>query len=259
LANPQKENGYTPIANELLDAICQYGLTQNELKVILCIMRHTYGYSRKECSLSVREIAEYTGIAYTRVYDPIQSLNVKKLLFVEKSRGHKPHKYSVNKDFETWIDFHENREILENSEIHEKREELFSKSVTPHLLIENNKSNIYIPECHGKRENNEVLPDWFEEVWKEYPSKKGKSKISKKSYKELSEAGRDQLLTAVRNYKAYCDKNQWYHPQNGSTFFNGGWKDYLTSEPSKPENEYAGMDFYEIFEAMDAAKKGDAN
>ncbi len=246
MANPQKENGYTPIANELLDAICQYGLTQNELKVILCIMRHTYGYSRKECSLSVREIAKYTGIAYTRVYAPIQSLNVKKLLFIEKSCGHEPQKYSVNKNFETWVKCHGKRDSHEIRDSHGNREKLFSKSVTQHLLIENNKSNIYIPECHGKRDSSDSLPDWFEEVWKEYPNKKGKNRISKKSYKELSEAGRDKLLTAVRNYKAYCNKNQWYHPQNGSTFFNGGWKDYLEAQVVEPTN--AVPVYYDVLE-----------
>ena len=97
---------------------------------------------------------------------------------------------------------------------------------------------------------SDILPEWFDEVWKAYPNKKGKDKISKKSYKELIEAGKDKLLTAVQNYKTYCEKNEWYRPQYGSTFFNGTWKEYLAIEPAEPENEYAGMDFDEIFAVM---------
>ena len=79
------------------------------------------------------------------------------------------------------------------------------------------------------------LPSWFEEVWKAYPNKKGKDKISKKCYKELETAGKETLLKAIEGIKAFKEQNEWYSYQNGSTFFNGGWKDYLNTEIEQKE------------------------
>ena len=62
MASPQKERGYVPIANELLDAICRADLSKQELKVLLCIIRFTYGYNRKQALISLNTIQKYTSI-----------------------------------------------------------------------------------------------------------------------------------------------------------------------------------------------------
>ena len=48
MANPQKEEGYTAIANDLFEAVYRFNFTLRELKVLLSIIRRTYGYNRKE-------------------------------------------------------------------------------------------------------------------------------------------------------------------------------------------------------------------
>ena len=47
MANPQLEDGYTEIANEILEALMRLHLSPNQWQVILCIIRKTYGFKKK--------------------------------------------------------------------------------------------------------------------------------------------------------------------------------------------------------------------
>lgn|GEM_PF-1959927 len=57
MASPQLENGFTRIANELLEALYHAKLTGGELRVILCVIRASYGWSQPVAPISIREIA----------------------------------------------------------------------------------------------------------------------------------------------------------------------------------------------------------
>lgn len=41
------DNGYTRIANELLDAIMLAGLTKHQLLIVMAVWRKTYGFNKK--------------------------------------------------------------------------------------------------------------------------------------------------------------------------------------------------------------------
>lgn len=76
----------------------------------------------------------------------------------------------------------------------------------------------------------------FERLWQLYPNKKGKGQVSDKSKLRLFEVGYDEMARAIDRYKAELEKDKdWRKPQNGSTFFNSGYIDYLDAnyEPSK--------------------------
>ena len=60
MANPQLENGYTRISNELLDAIGKANFSATELEIVLCVIRFTYGFGRTSHKLSASFIAEWT-------------------------------------------------------------------------------------------------------------------------------------------------------------------------------------------------------
>ena len=59
MASPQLENGYTSIANEILDNLCKLSLNGTELKVVICIFRYTFGFRRKSHKLSASFISRY--------------------------------------------------------------------------------------------------------------------------------------------------------------------------------------------------------
>lgn len=80
-----------------------------------------------------------------------------------------------------------------------------------------------------KEKNNvQAALELFESLWKLYPFKRGKSQISDTKKKQLLDIGQEQMIRAIDRYKADLDKDKdWRKPQNGSTFFNSGYVDYL--------------------------------
>ena len=106
-------------------------------------------------------------------------------------------------------------------------------------------------ECKVKEKDNASVPDGtkkapdktkkeaselFEKVWALYPSKKGKGQVSDTQKKKLLKIGEEELTRAIERYKADLSRDEWRKPQNGSTFFNSGYVDYLD------ENWQAGAD-----------------
>ena len=75
----------------------------------------------------------------------------------------------------------------------------------------------------------------FERVWKLYPQKRGKGKVSDANKRRLLDIGFDELSSAIDRYKADLALDDWRKPQNGSTFFNSGYIDYLDANYEKPE------------------------
>lgn len=68
----------------------------------------------------------------------------------------------------------------------------------------------------------------FERLWSLYPCKRGKEKVTEKKKMELLSIGEEHMLRCIERYKAELKKDaEWRKPQNGSTFFNSGYIDYL--------------------------------
>ena len=75
-------------------------------------------------------------------------------------------------------------------------------------------------------------------LWSLYPSKIGKDKAIKKIPQHIKDYGFEQMKKTIERYKEYVENNRNtgfnIRYQNGSTFFNSGFKDYL-DENYKPE------------------------
>lgn len=67
----------------------------------------------------------------------------------------------------------------------------------------------------------------FDRLWKMYPVKKGKGQVSDAKKMKLLEIGFDEMSRAITRYLEGLEKDSWRKPQNGSTFFNSGYVDYL--------------------------------
>lgn len=67
---------------------------------------------------------------------------------------------------------------------------------------------------------------FFEELWSLYPNKKGKAKSRELVYKILAKYSKDELKRAVERYSNSCGTDIKYI-KHGSSFFNGGFEDYL--------------------------------
>lgn len=84
----------------------------------------------------------------------------------------------------------------------------------------------------------------FEEIWSDYPSKKGKKQAFnhyKAWRKKSAKHSNDYLFTQLKLYKQYIAQNKdWYRPMDGSTWFNGRFDDeyQVSTEPKHEGREY---------------------
>lgn len=84
----------------------------------------------------------------------------------------------------------------------------------------------------------------FERLWKLYPQKRGKGQVSEANKRRLLDIGYDKMSRAIDRYKADLANDEWRKPQNGSTFFNSGYVDYLDENYEKPaENKKNSANF----------------
>ena len=89
-------------------------------------------------------------------------------------------------------------------------------------------NSIYIAHSDESRDT-ESLDQFYESIWKLYPVKKGKGQVSKTKKKVLQRIGYEHIKRCIDRFVADMedsnrDKKYWMH---GSTFFNGGYVDYL--------------------------------
>jgi len=96
MANPQVENGYTIIANELLEAIYRIPLSDYEHRVFWFIVRKTYGYKKKIDWIAQKQIVEETDILKENVSRTIKKLYQKNII-IRNGR-----KIGIQKDYELW-------------------------------------------------------------------------------------------------------------------------------------------------------------
>ena len=98
MANPQKENGYTAIANELMEALARTRISGEATQVLCVILRKTYGYQKKEDAISLSQFEEATGIKKPEVVRALAKLQMMNV--IGKKANDIANIYGIVKDFE---------------------------------------------------------------------------------------------------------------------------------------------------------------
>lgn len=79
MANPQKENGYTPIANEIIEALAKFPFNGAQLRLVLFLLRKTYGFQKKADKISISQFEKGTDLnkrTIQRELDNLEAMNV---------------------------------------------------------------------------------------------------------------------------------------------------------------------------------------
>jgi len=84
MANPQKEDGFTAIANEIMDALAHIRIPGEERQILDVILRKTYGFQKCEDYISLSQFMSMTGIKKPNVIRAIRGLTSKKMIIVIK-------------------------------------------------------------------------------------------------------------------------------------------------------------------------------
>lgn len=103
MRGPQLEDGYTRIANEILEAIARFPINATQFRILMVIWRYTYGFNRKSSELSQSFIAEATGLHKKQVQRELNELIKMNIIKVEKEASFSsPRVLKFNKYYQSW-------------------------------------------------------------------------------------------------------------------------------------------------------------
>ncbi len=93
------DDGYTRIANELLEAAMSHPMTKRQLRVLLAIMRKTYGFNKKEDRISGSQLAELTKLTRQHCSSAVNELIQLNIIY---RKGGSSSPIGINKNLESW-------------------------------------------------------------------------------------------------------------------------------------------------------------
>lgn len=152
MTNPQRENGHIEINNENAEQFAKLHLSGNEWQIIWVILRKTWGWNKKEDSISLTQFENLTALSRPSVKEAIDKLVGKKVLVVKKELY--INSYNFNKLYNEWI---VPKKVLVGFSVKDSR--VFGKKLVPKKehTIDNNKRQ------YTKDNINSIIP-FFEKV-----------------------------------------------------------------------------------------------
>lgn len=104
MAKPQLEEGYTRIANEILEKVMQTSFNGTQFRILMAIWRFTYGFRRKEHEMSLSFIANTINSSRSQVGRELNNLIERNILLVSDTGKRNTRVISFNKNYEDWKD-----------------------------------------------------------------------------------------------------------------------------------------------------------
>lgn len=128
MASPQKENGFVPIATELVEALARIRIPGEAMQVLWVILRQTYGWNKKAQEVSLAQFAEATGLVKPRICEALVKLQLMNIIVTEKRNDGRI--VRIVKDYDFWQPLRKNVTLRKNvKSITEKRNEALRKNV----------------------------------------------------------------------------------------------------------------------------------
>lgn len=101
MANPQTGDGFTPIANEIIEALWRVNLSSYETRVLWYLLRKTYGWQKKTDMIALSQFSKAIGIDRRHIHRAIKALSSKKMIVTYKG-DNSVLSYGFQKDYEKW-------------------------------------------------------------------------------------------------------------------------------------------------------------
>lgn len=212
MANPQKENGYTAIANEICDKLRSTDISKGESKILWTVLRATYGWNKKQDNISISQFQKETGMSRWGVCKACTSLVNRCLLGRQRNGTTLVTTYYIQKDLDKWC----------ASQPKEPSQQPLTRASQP---TRNQLVNGGTPTKDITKDNINTAPFDFEALWAQYPRRLGK-KDALRHFKASvkTQADWEAIQRALVNYKA-SKEVQGGFVKHGSGWFNN-WRDY---------------------------------
>lgn len=183
---------------------------------------------------SITRISAETGLTESQARTALKKL--KDTGYISTKSTNKYTIYTVN-EYQTYIDCgqvakattEENTAVENGTKMEQPVEQKMEQTE------ENAKKTCEKSKENCEKSNKKAINECFERLWKQYPNKRGKGQVSDTKKKTLYEIGEEKIERALKRYLDDLSKDSsWRKPQNGSTFFNSGYVDYLDENYEKP-------------------------
>lgn len=207
MGNPQLEDGYIKIANELFDALIKLNIPSESRRMFDFIMRKTYGYNKKQDRISTKQFIEAINIPRRSVERARKRLKDLNLIHTVKNDGTHFVTYSINKFYKTWV-VPSKLSVPSKSVVGtvKKCSMVPSKSVDLYRATKDNtKDNIQ------KKGKNEVHPHFYR-FWNFYPKKLGFG-LAKGAFSKLDPD--EELLNKMMGAVAVSLKTENWKKEGG--------------------------------------------
>lgn len=140
MARPQLEGGYTRIANEILEQVMKVTLNGTQHRILLAVWRFTYGFQRKEHTMSIRFIASLINASRSQVGRELDVLIERNILKAVGGGPRKTRVISFNKRYDEWTSSIPNKinnfkkdaapPAPRNKKAHHKKKKVYEKTDT---------------------------------------------------------------------------------------------------------------------------------
>ncbi|MEK3873681.1 MULTISPECIES: replication protein [unclassified Paenibacillus] len=254
MADVQKENGFTPVAHELIEAAAKFKFNATQFRIILIVWRYTYGFHRKDHDFSLSFLQENTGLPESSIKRETSNLiryNV--LVVTQKETSVKPRRLSFNKNYDEW-------EIQKSGDSMDEQLDLFSIPGVSDLNPPNDGDRGIRFEPPGVSDLNPQEPvlgyqkrppdkdisslnisfkdkeALFDEFYKIYPRKVSRKK-ARESWKRLCKHNSfnpDEAIAFTNNFVETCkllETETKFIPYPATYLNQERWKDYPTVDP----------------------------
>ena len=226
MANPQKENGFTAISNELVDAFQRLHLSGNQWRLLWTIMRFTYGWNKKTDYISLTTFEKCTGLNRWNFKQYLDDLFHREIIIRDNS-GYII-KYGLQKDYTKWKTSIKNNTSIRNDTA---------------TGIKNNTKTSIKNDTH-KRQKTIKNTDMssFDEFWKVYPSRNGRKLEKDESLKAFIKIRREEfenVVWAAKNYAESKDVQNGIGIRNPKRFLKDNyWKEWVDASRPKRFDEH---------------------
>ena len=208
---PQLENGYTQIANEILEKLATTKMNGTQFRILLIVLRSTYGWKKKEHELSETFLSNATGIHKQQIKRELKNM-IEEGILIEV----KPPTFNTARVIK-FNKYYEVAKKVPGNELDTPTGSELDTSAGSELDTQkrNTKNNI----------NKVEIESFFSECWELYPNKKGKGKISSTVKEKRYKMG-DEFKRCIQRYTKEVKGKEKEYIQHGSTFWNSGYLDY---------------------------------
>ena len=232
------DDGFTRIANELLEAVMRAGLSQHQLLVFMAVMRKTYGFNKKSDWVSNEQLSELTGILPHKC-SAAKSVLVKRGILTQTGRV-----IGINKTVSEWsslpVKGKEKKPYLKKVTLPESGKKSLPESGnayypnqvnTKDKHTKDNKDNINNPPKSPRAVSFDALavqlPDWLSaEIWSSWVAYRRNLKKPIKS---------QQTVTQAINLLDRCRLNGYSPEEIINQSIANGWQGLFEPKGARPQ------------------------